>query len=83
MFIITAHFPNAEGIIAPGMSCCYSVQFIPDTLADYDDIIKVNQINTYCTHTCRYTCCTCTCTLHIHVDMYTHVHTVHTHTCRA
>ncbi len=79
MFIITAHFPNAEGIIAPGMSCCYSVQFIPDTLADYDDIIKVN---TYCTHThtCRYTaCCTCTCTLHIHVDMYTHVHTVHTH----
>ncbi|XP_019855733.1 PREDICTED: deleted in lung and esophageal cancer protein 1-like [Amphimedon queenslandica] len=34
-------FPNAEGIIAPGMSCSYSISFTPDSLADFSDKIKV------------------------------------------
>ncbi|KAL5499826.1 hypothetical protein EMCRGX_G011289 [Ephydatia muelleri] len=35
------HFPNAEGFIAPGMHCSYKVRFTPESLADYDDHIKV------------------------------------------
>ncbi|KAK3726413.1 hypothetical protein QZH41_019666, partial [Actinostola sp. cb2023] len=34
-------FPSENGIVAPGMSCVYSIRFSPDSLADYDDIIKV------------------------------------------
>ncbi|XP_034024820.1 deleted in lung and esophageal cancer protein 1 [Thalassophryne amazonica] len=34
-------FPGEGGIIAPGMSCKYTVRFTPDTLANYDDVIMV------------------------------------------
>lgn len=30
-------FPGEGGLVAPGMSCQYRVQFIPEYLADYDD----------------------------------------------
>ena len=40
-----AHFPNAEGVIAPGMTCTYSVKFFPDSLADFEDEIKVSLDN--------------------------------------
>ena len=39
--LYSAHFPNPEGVIAPGMTCSYSVQFLPDSLADFDDQLKV------------------------------------------
>lgn len=35
------HFPNPEGLIAPGMHCSYIVKFTPDSLADYTDHIEV------------------------------------------
>ena len=28
-------------MVAPGLSCQYPVKFAPDSLADYDDVIKV------------------------------------------
>uniref|UniRef100_A0A8B9CT20 DLEC1 cilia and flagella associated protein n=1 Tax=Anser brachyrhynchus TaxID=132585 RepID=A0A8B9CT20_9AVES len=34
-------FPGKGGMIAPGMSCQYVVQFIPEYLADYEDYILV------------------------------------------
>lgn len=34
-------FPSENGIVAPGMSCMYYIRFSPDSLADYDDVIKV------------------------------------------
>ena len=34
-------FPTSDGQVAPGMNCQYSVKFAPDSLADYDDFIKV------------------------------------------
>jgi len=34
-------FPTSDGLLAPGMSCHYSIQFTPDSLADYDDVLKV------------------------------------------
>ena len=34
-------FPNVEGLIAPGMHCTYTVQFSPDSLANYQDELKV------------------------------------------
>ena len=39
---IIVHFPNTDGSIAPGMSCSYNVQFMPDSLADFFDEIKVS-----------------------------------------
>lgn len=35
-------FPSEHGVVAPGLSCQYPIKFAPDSLADYDDIIKVN-----------------------------------------
>ena len=35
-------FPGEHGVVAPGLSCQYPIKFAPDSLADYDDIIKVN-----------------------------------------
>lgn len=34
-------FPGEHGVVAPGLSCQYPIKFAPDSLADYDDIIKV------------------------------------------
>ena len=35
-------FPGEHGVVAPGLSCQYPIKFAPDSLADYDDVIKVN-----------------------------------------
>ncbi|XP_051058224.1 deleted in lung and esophageal cancer protein 1 [Phodopus roborovskii] len=34
-------FPGKGGMVAPGMTCQYIVQFIPDCLGDFDDFILV------------------------------------------
>ncbi|XP_047468119.1 deleted in lung and esophageal cancer protein 1 isoform X2 [Mugil cephalus] len=34
-------FPGDGGIVAPGMSCKYTLRFAPDSLADYKDFIVV------------------------------------------
>ncbi|XP_065053136.1 deleted in lung and esophageal cancer protein 1-like isoform X2 [Rhopilema esculentum] len=34
-------FPTSDGLVAPGMSCQYVIKFSPDSLADYDDSLKV------------------------------------------
>ncbi|KAF0028061.1 hypothetical protein F2P81_019148 [Scophthalmus maximus] len=34
-------FPSEGGVVAPGISCKYTVQFAPDSLADYEDFIVV------------------------------------------
>ncbi|KAM6117322.1 LOW QUALITY PROTEIN: deleted in lung and esophageal cancer protein 1-like [Pterocles gutturalis] len=34
-------FPGKGGMIAPGMTCQYTVQFIPECLGDYEDCILV------------------------------------------
>uniref|UniRef100_A0A8B9SFV6 DLEC1 cilia and flagella associated protein n=1 Tax=Anas platyrhynchos TaxID=8839 RepID=A0A8B9SFV6_ANAPL len=40
-FFFQGKFPGKGGMIAPGMSCQYVVQFIPEYLADYEDYILV------------------------------------------
>ncbi|NWI49999.1 DLEC1 protein, partial [Calyptomena viridis] len=40
-FIWPGKFPGKGGMIAPGMACQYTVQFIPETLGDYEDHILV------------------------------------------
>ncbi|XP_056155265.1 deleted in lung and esophageal cancer protein 1 [Lampris incognitus] len=32
-------FPGESGVVAPGMSCKYTVHFAPDSLADFEDFI--------------------------------------------
>ncbi|XP_014701250.1 deleted in lung and esophageal cancer protein 1 isoform X1 [Equus asinus] len=34
-------FPGKGGMVAPGMTCQYTVQFLPDCLGDFDDFILV------------------------------------------
>ncbi|XP_044032520.1 deleted in lung and esophageal cancer protein 1 isoform X2 [Siniperca chuatsi] len=34
-------FPGEGGVVAPGMSCKYTVRFAPDSLGDYEDFIVV------------------------------------------
>ena len=34
-------FPSADGLIAPGMHCTYTVTFSPDSLANYQDELRV------------------------------------------
>lgn len=34
-------FPGKGGMVAPGMSCKYTVRFAPDSLGDYEDYIMV------------------------------------------
>nr|XP_019942854.1 PREDICTED: deleted in lung and esophageal cancer protein 1 [Paralichthys olivaceus] len=34
-------FPGEGGVVAPGMSCKYTVRFAPDSLAEYEDFIVV------------------------------------------
>ncbi|XP_050174135.1 deleted in lung and esophageal cancer protein 1 [Myiozetetes cayanensis] len=40
-FICPGKFPGKGGMIAPGMACQYTVQFIPEYLGDYEDHILV------------------------------------------
>ncbi|KAJ7322118.1 hypothetical protein JRQ81_018405, partial [Phrynocephalus forsythii] len=40
-------FPGEGGLVAPGMSCHYIVQFIPEHLSDYDDYLLVESQATY------------------------------------
>ncbi|NWX36964.1 DLEC1 protein, partial [Notiomystis cincta] len=40
-FIWTGKYPGKGGMIAPGMACQYTVQFIPEYLGDYEDHILV------------------------------------------
>ncbi|NXY53891.1 DLEC1 protein, partial [Callaeas wilsoni] len=40
-FICSGKYPGKGGMIAPGMACQYTVQFIPEYLGDYEDHILV------------------------------------------
>ncbi|NXK88434.1 DLEC1 protein, partial [Formicarius rufipectus] len=40
-FICPGKFPGKGGMIAPGMACQYTIQFIPEYLGDYEDHILV------------------------------------------
>ncbi|NXS36877.1 DLEC1 protein, partial [Pomatostomus ruficeps] len=40
-FIWPGNYPGKGGMIAPGMACQYTVQFIPEYLEDYEDHILV------------------------------------------
>ncbi|KAI7792764.1 putative deleted in lung and esophageal cancer protein 1, partial [Triplophysa rosa] len=40
-------FPGEGGIVAPGMSCQYTVRFAPDSLADYEDALVVETQSPY------------------------------------
>ncbi|KYO47006.1 deleted in lung and esophageal cancer protein 1 isoform B [Alligator mississippiensis] len=40
-------FPGEGGIVAPGMTCQYTIQFIPEYLADYEDYILVETQASY------------------------------------
>uniref|UniRef100_A0A670ZX22 DLEC1 cilia and flagella associated protein n=1 Tax=Pseudonaja textilis TaxID=8673 RepID=A0A670ZX22_PSETE len=40
-------FPGEGGLVAPGMSCFYIVQFIPEYLSDYDDYLLVESQAAY------------------------------------
>lgn len=40
-FPLSGQFPGDQGLVAPGMSCHYTIRFSPDSLADYDDEIIV------------------------------------------
>ncbi|XP_077158787.1 deleted in lung and esophageal cancer protein 1 isoform X2 [Paroedura picta] len=40
-------FPGGGGTVAPGMSCYYTVQFIPEHLANYEDYILIETRSPY------------------------------------
>ncbi|KAM4027399.1 deleted in lung and esophageal cancer protein 1 [Anomaloglossus baeobatrachus] len=40
-------FPGEGGIVAPGMSCHYTIRFVPDSLADFEDYILVETQSPY------------------------------------
>ncbi|XP_067871820.1 deleted in lung and esophageal cancer protein 1 isoform X2 [Heterodontus francisci] len=40
-------FPGEGGIVAPGMSCLYTVRFAPDSPADYEDFLIVETQTPY------------------------------------
>lgn len=44
---LVGRFPTEDGLVAPGMSCSYTVKFTPDSLADFQDELKVH------TYVCR------------------------------
>jgi len=49
---LVGRFPTEDGLVAPGMSCSYTVRFTPDSLADFQDELKVRTyVRTYiCTY---------------------------------
>ena len=40
-FLVLGRFPGEHGVVAPGLSCQYPIKFSPDSLADFDDFLKV------------------------------------------
>lgn len=47
VFSFLGKFPGEGGIVAPGMTCQYTIQFIPEYLADYEDYILVETQASY------------------------------------
>ena len=47
-------FPSADGLIAPGMHCTYTVTFSPDSLANYQDELRVPVCFVYCNVSSRF-----------------------------
>lgn len=37
----SGRFPGDGGMVAPGMSCKYTIRFAPDSLGDYEDFVMV------------------------------------------
>lgn len=46
--LVSGRFPGEHGLVAPGLSCQYPVKFAPDSLGDYDDVLKVNTFLCWC-----------------------------------
>ncbi|MGH0139692.1 UNVERIFIED_CONTAM: hypothetical protein FKN15_042979 [Acipenser sinensis] len=44
---ISGKFPGEGGLVAPGMSCLYTIRFAPDSQADYEDFILVETQTPY------------------------------------
>ncbi len=44
LLFLAAYFPTPDGQIAPGMHCAYTVQFTPDSLADYKEDLTVSRL---------------------------------------
>lgn len=40
-YVLAGRFPGEGGVVAPGMSCKYTVRFAPDSLGDYEDFVTV------------------------------------------
>lgn len=40
-YVLAGRFPGEGGVVAPGMSCKYTLRFAPDSLGDYKDFIVV------------------------------------------
>ncbi|XP_034257522.1 deleted in lung and esophageal cancer protein 1 isoform X2 [Pantherophis guttatus] len=45
--VVMGKFPGEGGLVAPGMSCFYIIQFIPEYLAEYDDYLLVESQAAY------------------------------------
>lgn len=39
--VSSGRFPGDGGMVAPGMSCKYTIRFAPDSLGDYEDSVTV------------------------------------------
>lgn len=46
----SGRFPGEHGVVAPGLSCQHPIKFAPDSLADYDDFLKVHAFGWNFTH---------------------------------
>lgn len=40
-YVSSGRFPGDGGMVAPGMSCKYTIRFAPDSLGDYEDLVTV------------------------------------------
>ena len=38
---LSEQYPGDDGLVAPGMYCEFTVRFLPDTLADYEEVLHV------------------------------------------
>lgn len=41
LHVLAGRFPGEGGVVAPGMSCKYTVHFAPDSLGDFEDFLVV------------------------------------------
>ena len=41
---LSEFLPNADGLVAPGMQCTYTVTFTPDSLANYVEELRVSGV---------------------------------------